>query len=80
MALQAQQDPAPDSATDVAIMGFRAADPPAEDELLATESSAAATAVDTSPSTAAFNAMELDDDDTDWPAFRTVPWVPSINR
>ncbi|KAK3233198.1 hypothetical protein CYMTET_56494 [Cymbomonas tetramitiformis] len=30
MALQAPQDPAPDSATDVAIMGFRAADPPAE--------------------------------------------------
>ncbi|KAK3286330.1 hypothetical protein CYMTET_6109 [Cymbomonas tetramitiformis] len=61
LALQEPKDPAPDSAAaDVAVMGFRSVDPSAEAELLATESAEAA--VGTSPSTAAFNAMELDID------------------
>ncbi|KAK3233492.1 hypothetical protein CYMTET_56215 [Cymbomonas tetramitiformis] len=64
LALQAPQDLAPDSAAaDVVIMGFGTADPPAEAGLLATESAEAAAG--TSPSTAAFNAMELDINDTD---------------
>ncbi|KAK3254166.1 hypothetical protein CYMTET_36614 [Cymbomonas tetramitiformis] len=80
LALQEPQDPAPDSAeADVSIIGFRCADNlSAEADLLATESAEAD--VGASPSAAAFNAMELDIEGNDWPAFRTVPWLPSYEH
>ncbi|KAK3280092.1 hypothetical protein CYMTET_11155 [Cymbomonas tetramitiformis] len=80
LALQEPQDPTPDSTeADVSIMGFRCnGNLSAEADLLATDSAEAA--VGASPSAAAFNAMELDIEDNDWPEFRTVHWVPSCKH